>query len=510
MTFDAISPELVIAVVGTGAMGRGIAQVAAQAGITVLLYDARNEGAEQARAAITNELNSLAAKGKLDGSIAVSAAANLVAVSRLQDVAPAHVVIEAIVENREAKQKLFMALEQVVSESCVLATNTSSLSVTEIAARCTRPARVAGLHFFNPVPRMKLVEVVAGMATRPDVCDSLVALVDRMGHAAVRAQDTPGFVVNHAGRGLGTEALRIVAEGVAAPHEIDAILREQAGFRLGPFELFDLVGLDVSVPVMESIYRQYYEEPRFRPTPLLAQRLRAGLLGRKTGEGFYRYVDGQALKPPPVRAPDDRPLSVWVSGAQPDLAPPARALLSDLGGAIEESDRPSGSALCFVTPLGEDVSACCADEGLDPERTVGLDMLFANTQRCTLMLSPLTSPASRHEAHGLLASGSAQVSVVNDSAGLVAQRVVASIINIACDIAQQQIASPGDIDRAVILGLGYPSGPLSWGDKLSPKAVLQVLTNLERLTGDPRYRPSPWLRRRAQLGVSLLAENVIN
>jgi 3-hydroxybutyryl-CoA dehydrogenase len=160
--------------------------------------------------------------------------------------------------------------------------------------------------------------------------------------------------------------------------------------------------------------------------------------------------------------------------------------------------------------LGEDVSACCADEGLDPERTVGLDMLFANTQRCTLMLSPLTSPASRHEAHGLLASGSAQVSVVNDSAGLVAQRVVASIINIACDIAQQQIASPGDIDRAVILGLGYPSGPLSWGDKLSPKAVLQVLTNLERLTGDPRYRPSPWLRRRAQLGVSLLAENVIN
>ncbi|ROZ74427.1 3-hydroxyacyl-CoA dehydrogenase [Ramlibacter sp. WS9] len=507
MSFDALSPELVIAVVGTGAMGRGIAQVAAQAGITVLLHDTRRDGAEEARAAITDELNFLAAKGKLEWSVATTAASNLVAVARLQDVAPAHVVIEAIVENRDAKQALFKELEQVVSESCILATNTSSLSVTEIAAKCARPARVAGLHFFNPVPRMKLVEVVAGVATRAAVCDSLVALVNRMGHAPVRAQDTPGFVVNHAGRGLGTEALRLVAEGVAPFHEIDAILREQAGFRLGPFELFDLVGLDVSAPVMESIYRQYYEEPRFRPTPLLTQRLRAGLLGKKSGEGFYRYVDGHAVKPLPLRPPDDRPASVWVSSAQPGLGRSARALLSGLGAEIETAARPSEDALCFVTPLGEDVSTCCADEGLDPTRTVALDMLFANAQRRALMLSPFTSKASRDAAHGLLASGG-QVSIVQDSVGLIAQRVVATIINIACDMAQQQVATPGDIDSAVTLGLGYPSGPLSWGNQLSPKVVLQILVNMQQLTGDPRYRPSPWLRRRAQLGVSLLAQNV--
>lgn len=494
-----------MAVVGAGAMGRGIAQVAAQAGITVLMHDARREAAEEARAAIATEMNSLAAKGRLDRRAAESAAGNIVAVARLQDVAPAQVVVEAIFENCEAKQRLFGELGQVVSDTCVLATNTSSFSVAEIAARCLRPERVAGLHFFNPVPRMKLVEVVGAIGTDPAVCDSLVELAQRMGHCPVRVRDTPGFLVNHAGRGYGTEALRLVAEGVAPPHEIDAILREQAGFRLGPFELFDLVGLDVSGPVMESIYRRYYEEARFRPTPLIAQRVLAGLLGRKSGEGFYRYVDGRPVKPAQAPAPLDRPASVWVSAARPALGRAARDLLASLGAAVEETAHPSEAALCFVTPLGEDVSGCCADEGLDPTRTVGLDMLFGNAGRCTLMLSPRTSPSSRDAAHGLLASRSARVSVVKDSVGLVAQRVVAAIINISCDIAQQQIATPVDIEMAVTLALGYPCGPLSWGDQLSPQTVLELLTNMQRLTGDPCYRPSPWLRRRAQLRASLLA-----
>ena len=171
----------------------------------------------------------------------------------------------------------------------------------------------------------------------------MMALARRMGHLPVRAKDTPGFIVNHAGRGFGTEALRLLGENVAAPHVIDAVLREQAGFRLGPFELLDLTGLDVSVPVMESIYHQYFEEPRFRPSPLAAQRRVAGLLGRKTGEGYYRYVDGRAVPLPEPAVPTARPQSVWISSAQPALAARARELLAGLGAVLEEGERPSGA-----------------------------------------------------------------------------------------------------------------------------------------------------------------------
>ena len=189
----------------------------------------------------------------------------------------------------DIKQKLFAELEGVVQADCVLVTNTSSLSVTAIAAALKRPAQFAGYHFFNPVPLMKVVEVIAGLKTDPAVCVQLTAFAKAMGHTPVQAQDTPGFIVNHAGRGYGTEALRIVNEGVADFATIDRILRDQVGFKLGPFELFDLTALDVSHPVMESIYNQYYQEPRYRPSVITAQRLAGGVVGKKVGEGFYKY-----------------------------------------------------------------------------------------------------------------------------------------------------------------------------------------------------------------------------
>ena len=504
MTFDPHANELCIAVVGTGAMGRGIAQIAAQAGVAVLLHDASAGAAHKARDALSATFDALAAKGKLSAADAAGAFGRLRVVDRLGELAGASLVIEAIVEDLDAKRALFREIEAVVAETCVLATNTSSLSVTAIAAGCVHPARVVGFHFFNPVPLMKVVEVIDGIRGARDVGDAMMALARRMGHLPVRAKDTPGFIVNHAGRGFGTEALRLLGENVAEPHVIDAVLREQAGFKLGPFELLDLTGLDVSVPVMESIYHQYFEEPRFRPSPLAAQRRVAGLFGRKSGEGYYRYVDGRAVAVAAAPVPAARPASVWVSAQQPVLAARARDLLAALGVTAEAGARPSDAALCIVTPLGEDVSHCCARESLDATRTVGLDMLFSNERHRSLMLSPLTHAAMRDAAHGLLASDQARVSILRDSAGLVAQRVVATIVNIACDIAQQGIAVPADIDRAVTLGLGYPQGPLAWGDRLGAATVLAVLNNMLALSGDPRYRASPWLRRRAALGVSLL------
>ncbi|MCP5296493.1 MAG: 3-hydroxyacyl-CoA dehydrogenase [Zoogloeaceae bacterium] len=498
------SPNLTLGIVGAGAMGRGIAQIAAQAGLRVLLFDLQSGAAAAARDAVATTLSGLAAKGKIDKAAAEAAAARIEPAAALEALAPCHVVIEAIIEKLEAKRQLFAALEGIVDEDCLLASNTSSLSVTEIAAACKRPGRVAGYHFFNPVPLMKVVEVIDALLTEPWVGVALTELARRMGHTPVRAKDTPGFIVNHAGRGYVTEALRLLGENVAEFNVIDAILREAAGFRMGPFELLDLTGLDVSHPVMEAIYRQYYEEPRYRPSTLAAQRLAGGLLGRKSGRGFYVYEGGkqQALPQPP--APSARPQRVWVSPARPQLAAPIRALVQQLGGKLDESQSPQDGALCIVTPLGEDATACAAREGLDATRTVAIDALVGLDRRRTLMTTPLTAAAMREAAHGLFAADGVPVSVIRDSAGLVAQRVLAHIVNIGCDIAQQGIATPEDIDRAVTLGLGYPKGPLALGDALGARTILDILENLQGCYGDPRYRPSPWLKRRALLEVSLL------
>jgi 3-hydroxybutyryl-CoA dehydrogenase len=501
---DILSPRFTIGIAGAGAMGRGIAQIAAQAGIRVLLFDLAQGAAAAARETIGATLAGLAAKGKLSAEAAAEASARIEPAATLADLAPCHVVIEAIVEKLEAKRELFRTLEDIVGEDCILASNTSSLSVTEIAAACRKPGRIAGYHFFNPVPLMKVVEVVDALLTEPWVGAALTELASRMGHAPVRAKDTPGFIVNHAGRGYVTEALRLAGENVADFHVIDAILRGAGGFRMGPFELLDLTGLDVSHPVMESIYRQYYEEPRYRPSALAAQRLAGGLLGRKSGRGFYAYEGGKQQAFPAATAPAARPPSVWISRARPELAERVGALVGKLGGALNNSRSPGDGDLVIVTPLGEDASACAAAEKLDPSRTVAIDALFGLDTHRTLMTTPLTSAAARDEAHGLFAADGVPVSVVRDSAGLVVQRVVAHIVNIGCDIAQQGIALPADIDRAVMLGLGYPKGPLGMGDAAGADIVLAILDGLQRTSGDPRYRPSPWLRRRALLGASLL------
>ncbi|HXE96362.1 MAG TPA: 3-hydroxyacyl-CoA dehydrogenase family protein, partial [Dongiaceae bacterium] len=351
---------------------------------------------------------------------------------------------------------------------------------------------------------MKIVEVIDGLLTEGWVGEALTALARRMGHTPVRAKDTPGFIVNHAGRGFGTEALRILGEGITEFYEIDRILREAGGFRMGPFELMDMTGLDVSHPVIESIYDQYYQEPRFRPSPITRQMLMAGTLGRKSGRGFYRYANGTAEPMPVIPLPEARPAGVWVSRAKPEAHNLVAELVARLGGNLDQGDKPRPDSLCIVTPLGGDATTTALAEGLDPQRTMGFDTLFDPSRRRTLMSTPLTREDVKEAALGLFGSDGVPVSSINDSAGFVAQRVVALIVNIGCDIAQQRIATPQDIDHAVTLGLGYPKGPLAMGDALGAGRILTILTNMFEFYGDPRYRPSPWLKRRALLGVSLL------
>lgn len=496
-----------IGVVGAGAMGRGIAQIAAQAGLRVRLYDTSAEAVAAARESLRQTWEKLAQKGKLSAADAQAALARVESATALTDMSSCQLVVEAIVERLDVKRDLFAALEGVVSEDCILASNTSSLSITAIAAACKRPQRVAGYHFFNPVALMKVVEVIDGLRSAPEVGDALAELARRMGHTPVRAKDMPGFIVNHAGRGMNTEGLRVAQEAVATFAQVDAVMREQAGFRMGPFELLDLTALDVSHPVMESIYRQFFDEPRFRPSPITTVRLAGGLIGRKAGEGFYVYADGQKQVPAEAPVPAlPEGLKVWVSPKHAEGYARASALIEKLGATLVTGAAPDADALIIVTPFGEDVSTAVSAQGLNAARTVGLDTLypFDGAKRRTIMASPATEAKWRDAAHALLAADGVPVTVIEDSPGFIAQRIVATIVNIASDIAQQQIATPEDIDRAVTLGLGYPVGPLALGDKLGADRILEILKSMQRVTGDPRYRPSLWLQRRVQLGMSLL------
>ena len=497
---DVSRKDLLAGVAGSGTMGRGIIQVLAQCGVAVKVYDAKAGAAQAAKDAIAQSLARLAEKGRVKQKDVDAALGRIEIVGELKSLAPCHLVVEAIVELLEVKREFFAALEAVVGDDCIIASNTSSLSVTAMAAGLKKPGRVAGYHFFNPVPVMKIVEVVGGVLTEPWVTEALTELARRYGHTPVNCQDSPGFIVNHAGRGFVPESLRIYSEGIAEPAVIDRILVDAGGFRLGPFGLMDLVGLDIAHGVMQSMYDQYYQEPRYRPSFVCDPRVAAGLLGRKTGRGWYEYKDGNVVPEPESSAPPARPTSVWVA---PD-APTLKEFIARLNVKSESGAKPSPDALCLVAPLGKDATTAALDHGLDAERTVAIDPLFGFAKRRTLMTTPVTKSAYRAMAHGLLAADGVPVSVIKDSPGFVAQRVVAHIVNVGCDIAQQNIATPEDLDRAVVLGLGYPHGPLAMGDAVGAAKILAVLEGMYDFYKEPRYRPSPWLTRRARLGVSLL------
>ena len=496
-----MTDKIMIGVVGAGAMGRGIVQLFVQAGHPVCCHDAQPGAAAKAVDYVDGMLARAVEKGRMAAAEHALARGRLKACDSLAGLAGCGLVIEAIVEDLEAKRGLFRELEGLVGEDAILASNTSSLTVAEIAAACQRPQRVAGLHFFNPVPLMKVAEVIAAVRTAPAVVQRLRGITEGAGHRAVVTADQPGFLINHAGRGLYTEGLRIVEEQVATPADVDDVLREALGFRMGPFELLDLTGLDVSSRVMASIYDQFQQEPRFRPSSLVAPRVAAGLFGRKSGEGWYRYAEGRQQKLPlkPV-PPLPEALVVWVD-PQASGAAGLRELVTAAGARLAED--AANADIVIVQPWGQDATAAALALGLEATRCVAVDPLPPLALRRTLMLTAVTSPEARDAAHALLAQDDTPVTLINDSPGFIAQRVMATIVNIAANIVQRGIASVADLEDAVRLGLGYPQGPLGWGDQLGAGRMLEILRAQLAATGDPRYRPSAWLARRVALGLPL-------
>jgi 3-hydroxybutyryl-CoA dehydrogenase len=490
-----------VGVVGAGVMGRGIVQLFAQAGYPVRFYDSRPGACDEAADFVVRMLRRAADKGSLPAAQLGAAMARVQPCRTLEELAGCELIVEAIVEDLPAKSALFAQLEALVPDGTLLASNTSSFPIAEIAAACRRPQRVIGLHFFNPVPLMKLAEVVPGVRTDPQTVRRTVALLAATGHQAVIAADQPGFLVNHAGRGLYTEGLRILEEGVAQAADVDRVLREACGFRMGPFELMDLTGLDVAGPVMQSIYTQFQQEPRFRPSSLLPPRVAAGLFGRKSGAGFYRYENERRVDPPEPAPPATAASTVWVD-AEDDATGKLAAYCAAAGAQLAESPYRAGTII-LVQPLGDDATHTCARRGLDPRRCVAVDPLTPLNRRRTLMLTCATTSDTRAAAHALLAADATPVTVINDSAGYIAQRVLATIVNIGCNLVQSRIASVADLETAVPVALGYPLGPLAWGDRIGPRQVQRILDRMLALSGDPRYRASPWLRRRAEIGLPL-------
>ncbi|MER5437012.1 3-hydroxyacyl-CoA dehydrogenase [Streptomyces sp. NPDC002790] len=493
-----------IRIVGAGAMGRGIAQWAASGGHTVELGDVRAEAVREAVDFVRSMLERAVAKGRMSAEDSAAAVARLIPLDDPWAPGPdVELVVEAVREDLDTKAEVFGRLEQALPATTVFATNTSSLSVTRIAAALDDPTRLAGLHFFNPVPLMRIVEVVPGAATRPEIAPALTALVESCGHRAVTVSDTPGFLVNHAGRGLVTEALALLEESVATPADIDRVARDVLGLRMGPFELMDLTGLDVTAAVIDSIWQGFRHEPRLRPSYLTPNRVTAGLLGRKTGQGWYAYgPDAPApssVAEAPVTGNADRP--VFVAGDDTAL----RDALTVTGATVETSERPSADALVLVPVWGTTVADAVAAHGLPAERTFGVDPLSVASGRRVLSVTPAADPAAARDARAVLARGEHHVTLVRDTAGSVAQRLLASVVSVAASIAERSLAAPADIDLAVTLGLGYPTGPLARGDQVGAARMLDLQRALHTTTGDPRHRPTRWVTERAQLGLPLTA-----
>lgn len=503
VAIDASKEDLLIGVCGAGAMGRGIVQVAAAGGVNVRVFDINKEQLKDAVNFIDNMLGRAVEKGRMEADAHKVAINRIQMIDSMEGFRECDIVIEAATENLDIKKKIFEEIEKNVRDETIIATNTSSLSVTTIASACEKPERIAGFHFFNPVPLMRLVEVIDGVLTLPEVGDQLMVLGARMTREPVRLKDAPGFLVNQVGRGYNVETQHLQAECVGEFADLDRILRDGAGFRMGPFELMDLTGLDVTHPASELIYRQFFDEPRYRPSTVMQSRMEAGILGRKTGRGYYRYEDGKKVEPDAKPAPEYDGRSVWISKAEPDGHTALSEIVDKCGGQIDNGDTPSPVSLILVTPVGQEVTQAAIEQGLDATRTLGVDYLIGLSTHRTVVTNPATKSEYRDSAHGLLTADDVGATVVRDCPAFVCQRVLSTICNIGCQIAQLGTAEPDDIDKAVVLGLNYPSGPLTFGETLGAKNVLRILEGLYASYGDPRYRPSPWLRRRALLGLSL-------
>ena len=510
----------VIGVAGAGTMGAGIAQLACRSGARTLLHDPVPEALDRGLQQIRKRLERGAQRGRWSEAEADRADSQLEAAPALEDLKDCELVIEAAPEQLEIKRELFTKLSEVVSERCVLATNTSSLLVSAIAGAAKRPERVVGMHFFNPAPVMPLLEVVAGAESAAEALLLARTVGEAMGKHVIDAADGPGFLVNRCNRPFGLEALKLLQERVAAIEEIDRVCRLGGGFRMGPFELMDLVGVDVGLDVSRSFYEQSFGEPRWRPSPIAVRTVAAGRLGRKSGRGYYDYRDGTEsyrLPDPPTLEPGAGNGLIVIAGYSPlalELSDAAQDAGWDLATPAEAAHSGAVPALILDLTGGEEPEAplqggpqaiCCAAgslAALDPGgAAVGFHALppFAHAQLVELTRSVDSAGSAADATERFFATLGKHTAWVGDAPGLVLGRIVCQVVNEAAFALGEGVGSGVDIDAGMVNGLSYPRGPLAWADAIGLEHVLSVLDALFEERREERYRAAPALRR---LGLS--------
>jgi 3-hydroxybutyryl-CoA dehydrogenase len=533
------SAATVIGVLGAGTMGAGIAQLAARSGARTLLHDPIPEALERGIARARDGFEKEAARGKLSEQEANASAERLQAVDDLAAFAGCELVIEAVPERLDLKHELYARLSQIVSAECVLASNTSSLLVTAIAAAASGPERVVGMHFFNPAPVMRLLEVVAGEQSGERALAIAHATGEAMGKTVIRAHDGPGFLVNRCNRPFGLEALRLLQERIADVESIDRVCRMHGGFRMGPFELMDLVGVDTGFEISKSFYEQSFGEPRWRPSMIAARYVAAGLHGRKSGRGYYAYPDGPNTGGTSYRPEDPVPIEpgavagegvVVISGAGV-LADELRQAATQAGYEVRGPHEPSGGVLpslaieCDPSTPQRDAGATVAQVGrpdrrgthptkpggarlllcaagslgaLDPGGSaVGFHALppLSEAKMVELTRNESSSPLAAERAERFFAALGKHVAWVGDAPGLVLGRIVCQIINESAFALGEGVGGARDIDLGMVLGLSHPHGPFEWADTIGVEHVLTVLDALCEEYHEERYRPAPTLRK---------------
>ncbi|MFJ9893998.1 3-hydroxyacyl-CoA dehydrogenase [Streptomyces sp. NPDC091280] len=485
-----------VAVVGTGTMGQGIAQVALAAGHVVRLHDAVPGRAVEASAAIGARLDRLVEKDRLSAADRDAARARLLPAQALTDLADCTLVVEAVLEQLDVKQQLMRDLEDIVGEDCLLATNTSSLSVTAIGAALRNPGRFVGLHFFNPAPLLPLVEVVSGFATDVTSATRAYEMSRAWGKTPVACADTPGFIVNRIARPFYAEAFAVYEAQAADPATIDAVLRESGGFRMGAFELTDLIGQDVNESVTHSVWRSFFQDVRF--TPSLAQRrlVESGRLGRKTGHGWYDHGADAEQPEPHTAEPAQAPAYVVVEG---DMGPAADlvALIREAGIAVREEEEDHGTRM--VLPGGGQLALADGQTSVEFRDVVYFDLAldYRRASRIALSASQDTASGTLSEAIGLFQALGKDVSVIGDAPGMIVARTVARIVDLAHDAVAKGVATEEDIDTAMRLGVNYPLGPFEWSRRLGRSWAYDLLDDLHLRDPSGRYAPSLALYRHA-------------
>lgn len=484
-----------LAVIGAGTMGIGIAEVAASCNQQVKVYDLNNAFANQAKKTMAKRLESRVQRGKITAEFRQNILDNIEIVADLNDLSSCDLVIEAIVENLEIKQNLFKQLQDICRQDTLFASNTSSISITAIASVLDKPENMIGLHFFNPAPVMKLVEVVAGLCSSKKNLDLGLQLCVFWNKTGVLAQSSPGFIVNRVARPFYGEAIKMLQEQVAKPEQIDAIMTS-AGFRMGPFTLMDLIGIDINLSVSKTVFASMYNDARYRPSLIQEEMVAANLLGKKTGQGFYHYDGSQ--KPIVDFASKQQAAKTVSFNSQSTVFDAFKKQLSNLDDIIV-TQHQGGVAMQINDCAIELSNGQSCKERLKTTKQNHLAQidLMLDYDSCPIIhlsFDENCPKTTKNHIVGIFQLLNKQVFIGKDKPALIAMRTICLLINEAADAIENGVCNENDVDLAMQKGVNYPIGLIAWAYKIGINNVVKTLDNLHQWFGDDRYRVSPWLR----------------